>query len=555
MMNGRKRVWRRVAAALVVAVAAGIVWGVVLFWAGYIVAQFGRKDQIQESIEILRDGTPVIESRSVTNWIDVSYRTFDGRPVEVDPERTLPGANLSPPIEPPGLYEPEIPWQSRIAGMSDFQRRPTAWYVVRDGETMGKAYLVGYDFMSKLLVGYIGRGGFSRALPPRDQWFDLGRHKLAWGGAIASLGQINFGSMGYSYYGGYSVASDSRRIPPWNAYMIDDGQLAEINLRDRTIRSIHESPDLIAVAILYEVVGKPKEDAKEPAKDAAASAGSSASSAEAVVAPLPSGGGVGEFRAILPAPTANVFSVGPLPPAPAETGEKQELQARVALRTADKVVIIDPIGGSKREFKLPEKLRNVMLSTYPLAGGQLLLVWYPENNRQRQPVELTWIEADGSVAREQEVALARTHTNDERVAAWMAVPVAPTPVGWSAVLGIVGPVTMVQDHKAPTYVDALTQVLSFAGMPFVAVVLISALLAWLTLRLQRKYRRPASGIWAGFVFLLGLPGFLAYLIEHRRAKLEACPQCGEIVPRDRDSCAACNAEFPAPAPVGTEIFA
>jgi hypothetical protein len=135
------------------------------------------------------------------------------------------------------------------------------------------------------------------------------------------------------------------------------------------------------------------------------------------------------------------------------------------------------------------------------------------------------------------------------------MPVAPIPAGWATVLGLIAPVAMLQEYKATSYVDALAQGLSFAGLPFVIVILTGALLAWLTLRLQRKYRRSASGVWATFIFLCGLPGFLAYLIEHRRPKLEACPQCGEIVPRDRDACAACNAEFPPPAPVGTEIFA
>jgi hypothetical protein len=83
----------------------------------------------------------------------------------------------------------------------------------------------------------------------------------------------------------------------------------------------------------------------------------------------------------------------------------------------------------------------------------------------------------------------------------------------------------------------------------------SAILAWVTLRWHRKFRRRAAGVWTGFVALLGVPGFLAYLLEHRRAKLETCAECGAIVPRDRDACADCGKTFAPPAPVGTEIFA
>ena len=87
------------------------------------------------------------------------------------------------------------------------------------------------------------------------------------------------------------------------------------------------------------------------------------------------------------------------------------------------------------------------------------------------------------------------------------------------------------------------------------VLVISAVLAWLTWLLQRKYRRPATALWTAFVFLLGAPGFVAYWLEHRRPKLERCPECGQIVPRDRDACSDCSTPFPAPTLVGTEIFA
>ena len=87
------------------------------------------------------------------------------------------------------------------------------------------------------------------------------------------------------------------------------------------------------------------------------------------------------------------------------------------------------------------------------------------------------------------------------------------------------------------------------------MIALSAVLAWQTVKLQRKYHRPATRVWATFVFLLGLPGFLAYLVEQRRPKMEACPQCKENVPRDRSACASCHTEFLAPPRLGMEIFA
>jgi hypothetical protein len=57
------------------------------------------------------------------------------------------------------------------------------------------------------------------------------------------------------------------------------------------------------------------------------------------------------------------------------------------------------------------------------------------------------------------------------------------------------------------------------------------------------------------VFLTGMPGLVAYLIEHRREARSACPACGRVVPRKRDACAQCGEAFPEPRLTGVEVFA
>ena len=118
-----------------------------------------------------------------------------------------------------------------------------------------------------------------------------------------------------------------------------------------------------------------------------------------------------------------------------------------------------------------------------------------------------------------------------------------------------GPLYLMQTNNVSDFASGFSMVAGFAWPPMIVVLVIAAVLTWWTLRLQRKYRRGGSTAWALFAFVFGVPGFLAYLAEHRQAKLEACSQCGEIVPRDREACAACDAEFAPPARVGTEIFA
>jgi hypothetical protein len=230
-------------------------------------------------------------------------------------------------------------------------------------------------------------------------------------------------------------------------------------------------------------------------------------------------------------------------------------QYRVAMRLTDRIVVLDPPTGDKREFLLPESLRDRALTTYILGDDELLLQYWLEEGRPYGPTQLAWLKRDGKIDREQTITLARPATESERVATWMAAGVAPVPIGWLAVLGLVAPLSMLQTNATATYAEGFTKAFSIAWPALIAVIVLGIVLAWLTYHLKRKYRRPATGVWTTFVALLGLPGFIAYWLENRRTKLESCAACGDIVPRDREACAACDAQFPTPPLVGTEIFA
>ena len=94
-----------------------------------------------------------------------------------------------------------------------------------------------------------------------------------------------------------------------------------------------------------------------------------------------------------------------------------------------------------------------------------------------------------------------------------------------------------------------------AWPPLLVLVMLSLVLAWFASRWHRQYARPHNGAWVALIFLLGVPGFIAYWAYHRRAPLENCPECGVSVPRDQDSCASCARPFAEPIRLGTEIFA
>lgn len=520
-MNRRTTVWSRVAASLVVAVGITLVWGTVAAWTFSIAGQLGRTNsQVYESIQIAMDGTPVIISRSWASYLDATYRTIDGRSLPDQREEWLTGASLAAEAKPPRLWETSVPWPARIAGATDDNRPPAAWYFVRDSEPIGRAYLVGYDELSKLQIGYIGRGGFRRTVPPADEWFDMGRYRFDWySGRVATTGYVQYGGRPVSYA---RMTAAQQRLPAWHLFMIDGDRLVQIDLRARTLQTVYKSQGLVSVAGLLEL----RPAAAAPTENADTQAAADAAAA-AVASP--------------PADVASPLSAN------------ANTETRIALRTADQIIVLDPPTGSERKYTLPEATRGETLQVYAVGNEQLLVHWWNRDDWPQQ--ELMWLSADGAVARQEQVKLINYQGMSPYAAALTGTAALPIPVAalGGAFVGV--PITMLQSNIANTYGDAVARTMEYTWLGLVITVVAGAALAWWTSRLQRRYHRSASAVWCAFVFLLGVPGFIAYWLEHRRSKLEKCGACGAEVPRDREACAACSTVFPAPARLGSEIFA
>src|SRR4051812_18684003 len=166
-MNRHTKLAARLASALIVAIGIAVAWGAVLIWAGSVVSQFHRGYYVYEDIHVLHDGSPCIRRQSYTGRWEINYRDLDGRPIQLGDTNELLGADFREPIQPPALYEPQIPWSRRIAELSDLKR--TNWYLVRDAKSMGHAYFVAFDTESKRRVGYISRARFTLTMPERYQ--------------------------------------------------------------------------------------------------------------------------------------------------------------------------------------------------------------------------------------------------------------------------------------------------------------------------------------------------------------------------------------------------
>jgi hypothetical protein len=227
----------------------------------------------------------------------------------------------------------------------------------------------------------------------------------------------------------------------------------------------------------------------------------------------------------------------------------------LALRSNDRIIMYNPETGGRRDFVIPDQIRAAQFDVSWIAPEKLLLQTQPGNWSGGPFKKLWWIDTTGKIEREVELKLSGWTPTSPRQTAWQFFSVAQVPIAWIVGVLIVAPLVVLQNLHAPSFTSALAQTFSDTWLPLVLILALSAVLAWLTIKLQRKYRRSSSREWAAFVFLFGPAGFIAYLLQHRRPKLEACAGCGAIVPRDRDACAACATPFAPPARVGTEIFA
>ncbi len=501
-MTSKKRIWQQLSTSLIVAIGIALVWGMLAGWGCSTVEEIlWPRNNVHENIAITNEGTPLIGSMTLLPHRRIydprTYRTFDGQPVTVPRGEFLVESSLPAPTKPPGLWHGPVEWRNRIAGISDLGQPPIGWYLIRDNQPSGQAYLVGYDQKSNQLVGYIGRKGFCSSLPAREERFEHDNKPYGWvQGSACSTGYLQHGSVAPQY--DWNSANFDRYFPKWMLFLIDGDKLQEVDLRTHKVRTLYQSPNLVGVSFL-----RTNETAEEDGKKMA------------------------------------------------------KTVRRLMLRLTDRVVILDRSTSDEQEYLLSESMLMQAPSVYALDDGQLLLTSqsYGRGNEGHNLANLVWYSSDGQISQEKEVSLMkRGQSTSKHARAAMAGMVAPIPLAWMAGGGI-GTLVMMQQNDVPDYSEELRKAIAEMWPGMIVVLLIGLIAAGIALRLHRKYHRPQTGVWCVFVFLLGPAGLVAYWLGHRRAVLQSCASCGKTVPRDRDGCAACGEAFAPPALVGTEVFA
>jgi hypothetical protein len=186
-----------------------------------------------------------------------------------------------------------------------------------------------------------------------------------------------------------------------------------------------------------------------------------------------------------------------------------------------------------------------------------MMVYYFLPVDELDPTRLTRIyrlTAEGQVANYIETTLEPYGTQQIPHLAGILLP-APLPLDLAA--GIVYPLARMLSGQAASYGEALRQTISHLWPSLLLAHLLAAVLAWLCYRRQVLYAADSRSrvVWPVLVFLFGLPGWIGYRYHRAWPQLDPCPDCGALVPQDREQCARCSAEFPLPLLLGTEIVA
>ncbi len=355
--------------AVVLAIGFGVVLALAAGWGTAVWHGLRQNRVVSENLEIRPDGTPVIQrcvyDSSVTT---ATYHGLDGR--ELPPVK---GGN--PSLGGVYLLVPRGDGLFRLSGDLSISRfyvgeapSTNAWYFLHDGTRDGRGYFVGYNYASKLCIGFIGRDGFRPDQPPVEQWFPIDSAKMAY---YTTLLPYGFGE--YGAEPGCSAGT---------VMMISGTQLLEVDLRSGSVKTIMESPHLIALGILQTFPN-------------------------------------GKDAAILSRPYQEMYGV--------------HLVRRLLVRTRDRIVVFGASEKQRTSFPIPEALRDRAIRLYEHDAGKALLQASRNLPNGGHCEDLAWVDASRGVLRQAEVPLAAGNGRSDMLrrgrTRWPARPRPCSPLG------------------------------------------------------------------------------------------------------------------------------
>jgi len=195
-----------------------------------------------------------------------------------------------------------------------------------------------------------------------------------------------------------------------------------------------------------------------------------------------------------------------------------ELTPYITARTADRIILLSPATKVREEYLLPDDLKERELRIgLPMDGSLVAQSFETTLDRETRPpdqhfVGTTVLAADGKEIRSEQVMLVNHHVVEigDTTQLSLASLIVPAPVA-----SMLMPAAIISADRDLPFPSALSLAFSKVWPMQIFIALLAIGLAWWTDRRRRRLGLGRSVPWLVFVFLFGLPGFLAYLV-HRR---------------------------------------
>jgi hypothetical protein len=239
-----------------------------------------------------------------------------------------------------------------------------------------------------------------------------------------------------------------------------------------------------------------------------------------------------------------------------DSAKRTEAFHCLAVRTSETVLLLDDRGRLLRSYPIPEALRAVTFAFAETTAGEALMHWNSPEDFFALQVDhrAFWVSPDG---RFRSAAVTLSSSNPMRSLRVFGAAVIPSPLALDAGVVPLLALESCEIGRAATFPEAMGLLLRDCWPAVAITQFLAAFLSLMCYRRQVRYgtSRRERIVWPLFVLLLGLPGWIGWRFGRSWPVLEACPECGIRVPRDREACAHCEAEFSPPALKGTEVFA
>jgi hypothetical protein len=175
------------------------------------------------------------------------------------------------------------------------------------------------------------------------------------------------------------------------------------------------------------------------------------------------------------------------------------------LRRPDRITLFNPADETTEEFPLPAELRDRDFAFYSFPNHTALLdISYWDGRTRPGEHELVWLDADGAITRKERLTL------DQRASYPSTAEVTIV-----SALCIPGPLVGAVFYIGENPQDSLANVVGNQWLRTLLMLLMSAAATAVAAWKQRRAGQVRSPAWLAFVFLLGIPGLVGYLL-HRR---------------------------------------